>query len=192
MIKRLVVVDIDETLFVTKAKIYVKKNGKIVKELTNSEFNEYKLNSGEEFDFEQFKDTDLFVETSIPNLKMIDIVNKLQNVKNTQIVILTARNNMDDKEKFLNFFRGFGMNVGHFKNNQIHIIRSGELEDNISTAEKKKLIISRLINNNDFNLIEFYDDNLENLNVLDEFAEKGCLSYKFLVKIKENTIEKID
>ena len=41
--KGLTIFDIDETMFKTKAKVKVVKNGETIKSLTNQEFNKYKL-----------------------------------------------------------------------------------------------------------------------------------------------------
>ena len=40
--KGLTMFDVDETMFITKAKVKVMKNGKVVKKLDNQEFNTYK------------------------------------------------------------------------------------------------------------------------------------------------------
>ena len=50
----LTIFDIDDTLFHTTAQIKVMKDGKVVQSLTNQEFNNYKLQPGEEFDFGEF------------------------------------------------------------------------------------------------------------------------------------------
>lgn len=67
--------DIDETVFNTFAKIIVrdKNTGKEITQLTNQEFNSYKLKDNEEFDFQQFGDAKIFKDTS----KVIDSVMKL-------------------------------------------------------------------------------------------------------------------
>ena len=66
--------DIDETVFNTFAKIIVrdKNTGKEITQLTNQEFNSYKLKDNEEFDFQQFGDAKIFKDTS----KVIDSVMK--------------------------------------------------------------------------------------------------------------------
>ena len=46
--------DIDETLFHTKAKVQVLKDGKINKILDNQQFNSYKLKKGESFYYGKF------------------------------------------------------------------------------------------------------------------------------------------
>jgi hypothetical protein len=63
--------DIDDTLFLTKANVYVKKDGKIVKKLTNKQYNTYELQDGETFDYVEFHDSKYFNSTSEPIIKSI-------------------------------------------------------------------------------------------------------------------------
>jgi FMN phosphatase YigB (HAD superfamily) len=51
---RILLFDVDDTLIHTTAQIGVLKNGKLLKKITNDEFNEYKLKPGESFDFSEF------------------------------------------------------------------------------------------------------------------------------------------
>ena len=85
--KGLTIFDIDETMFKTKAKVKVIKNGETIKSLTNQEFNKYKLKSGEKFDFGEFKNAKVFNKTSTPIARMIDKV-KPQSVP--QLVLILA------------------------------------------------------------------------------------------------------
>ena len=87
----LTVFDIDETLFQTKAKIKVMKDGKVVKTLTNFEFNSYKLQQGETYDFGQFKDAKFFAKTSTPIGRMIakaKAIIKNATAKGSKVIIL--------------------------------------------------------------------------------------------------------
>ena len=68
----LTIFDIDDTLFHTTATINVKKDGKVIKNLTNQEFNTYKLGKGEEFDFAEFKNAEKFAKESRPIGKMLE------------------------------------------------------------------------------------------------------------------------
>ena len=72
--KGLTMFDVDETMFITKAKVKVIKNGKIIKRLNNQEFNTYKKKDGEEFDFGEFKNAEVFNRTSTPIARMINKV----------------------------------------------------------------------------------------------------------------------
>ena len=70
----LTIFDIDETMFKTKAKVKVMKDGKLVKSLDNQQFNKYKLKKGESFDFGQFRSAEIFNKTSTPIARMINTV----------------------------------------------------------------------------------------------------------------------
>ena len=86
---QLVIFDIDDTLLHTTAKINVVKDGRVVRSLTNQEFNNYKLQPGEEFDFGEFRNARKFEEESIPIGPMLD---KLRSdlAAGHDVVMLTA------------------------------------------------------------------------------------------------------
>ena len=67
----LTIFDIDDTLFHTTAKVLVKKDGKVIHSLDNQQFNDYKLKTGEEFDFGEFRSAKKFKEESRPIGKMM-------------------------------------------------------------------------------------------------------------------------
>ena len=155
--------DIDETLLKTKAKIYVIKDGQIVKKLSNQEFNNYHLQAGESFDFREFSDSKLFAKTSKPIIPMIKKIKAL--FKNMQgkgeIALLTARADFDDKNRILEYFRGLGINVGHYKDGKIHIIRTGNLGK--PSAIAKKEVVSNILKTNKYYKTRLYDDDKKNL-----------------------------
>ena len=62
----LTIFDIDETLFHTKAKVGVVKDGKVIRMLDNQEFNTYKRKKGETYDYGQFANAEVFRKTSTP------------------------------------------------------------------------------------------------------------------------------
>ena len=102
--KGLTIFDIDETMFITKAKVKVVKNGKVIKKLDNQEFNTYKKKDGEEYDFGEFKNAEVFKKTSTPVARMINKVRAI--LKNatkagSKVIIVTARPNFDNKKTFL-------------------------------------------------------------------------------------------
>ena len=60
--KGLTIFDIDDTMFTSGARVRVKnKNTGQVKELSPKEYNSYKLQSGEEWDYGEFKSSKIFV-----------------------------------------------------------------------------------------------------------------------------------
>jgi len=165
-------VDLDETLFFTKAKIIIKdENGNISRKLTNQEYNTYIASPGEVFDFSEFLDTDIFVNTSVPNAPMIKILQKLfENTKttNSEVYLLTARQDFDDKDKFLEFLVKHGIEAGHKDDQKVHVIRAGNLPGLDNASKKYHIIKKMLIDNTQFKKVRLYDDSRGNI---DAFLE---------------------
>lgn len=156
----LTIFDIDETLFHTKAMIKVVKDGKVVRELDNQQFNTYKLKAGEEFDFGQFRSAKIFRETSTPITRMIVKAKAIVKAKNnvaSRAIIVTARADFDDKKMFLQTFRDHGLPI-----DQMHVERSGNLGIS-SPAEAKKVVFRKYLNTKNYTKTRLYDDAMSNL-----------------------------
>ena len=103
----LTIFDIDETLFHTNAKIKVVQEKKVVKILDNQSYNNYKLKPGESFDYGQFKSAKIFKETSTPIAKIINRAKRIIHFatrKGSKVIIVTARQDMDDKKSSKRLF----------------------------------------------------------------------------------------
>lgn len=190
--KRIIFLDIDETLFRTFAKINIIKNGKIIKKIDNKEFNLYKLKEGERFGFEEFKNGKLFQETSqaiIPAIektkKIIEETKTRQSI-DTKIIILTAREDFYDKENFLDTFRKQGIDVDN--KDLLYVERSGNIKEG-SISEKKKQTILKYIKTGKYTKCRIVDDDINNIKALEDLANN--LSKNILKKIIEiNKIKK--
>ena len=159
----LTIFDIDETLFHTYAQIAVVANGKVVRKLTNSEFNTYQLKPGEKFDFSEFRSADKFAEsTPIPRMiaKAKAIANGIATKPNSRVIILTARADFDNKEKFLDVFRKQGLDMS-----KIRVERAGNIESDHDVATKKYMIIHTYLNTRQFSKVRLFDDSMANLKV---------------------------
>lgn len=160
-------VDIDETLFRTFAKIHVidKETGEVKRKLDNQEFNSYTLKPDEEFDFKEFRDANLFKETSKPIIPTINRIKRMismlkQNTRGSKIIFLTARADFDNKREFLNTFREHGIDVD-FKPD-VYIERVGNLTTGTIPQRKERVILSYLKNEN-FRRVRMFDDHEGNL-----------------------------
>ena len=158
--KGLTIFDIDETMFITKAKVKVVKNGKVIKKLDNQEFNTYKKKPGEEFDFGEFKDAKVFNRTSTPIARMINKVKAI--LKNatkagSRVIIVTARPNFDNKKVFLDTFRKQGIDI-----DKIYVERAGNLGGG-PAAENKKVIFKKYLDQKIYKRIRLFDDAMSNL-----------------------------
>lgn len=154
--------DIDDTLFHTTAHVAVMKDGKMIKDLTNQEFNTYELGAGETFDFNQFRDAAKFNAESKPISKMLNkaraILRNIEKKPDSKIIIVTARANFDNKEIFLNTFRKYGFDI-----DKVRVERAGNITDIQDVAFKKVVIIRNYLNTNQFSRVRLFDDSMTNL-----------------------------
>ncbi len=157
----LTIFDIDDTLFHTTAKIKVMKDGKVVRTLTNQEFNNYNLQPGEEFDFGEFRSAEKFAKESEPIKPMINTLKRiLDRAANTKVIMLTARADFDDKEKFLDTFTKYGIDMS-----RVHVHRAGNLPGDEPPAYKKAIWVRKYLNTGKYNRVNLIDDSMSNLKV---------------------------
>ena len=161
--KGLTIFDIDETLFHSKARVQIKKDGKVIKDIDNIEFNSYKLKKGEEFVFGQFRSAKIFNQTSTPIGKMINKAKAI--IKNatkagSKVIFVTARGDMDDKKLFVNTFKQQGIDM---KN--VYIERAGNLKSG-STYKDKQAVFEKYLSTGDYKRIRLFDDHVTNLYAL--------------------------
>ncbi len=152
--------DIDNTILDTKALIYVIKDGKIIKKLSNQEFNTYQLQKGESFDFSEFRDAELFNKTSIPIPMTVNILKsmfKRKGIKDQKVVFLTAREDFDDKEVFLSTFSNLGIPI-----NNIYVERTGNIKTG-TTSQKKEKVVKSYLDTGKYTVAKLFDDDIKNL-----------------------------
>ncbi len=158
----LTIFDIDDTLFHTTAQIGVVKDGKVIKTLTNQEYNHYTAKAGETFDFSEFKDADKFYKESKPIARMMDkakaILKNSENNPNSKVVIITARNDFNNKERFLATFRKHGFDI-----DKVRVERAGKISGEFIPAFKKAIIIRNYLNTKQFSRVRLFDDSMSNL-----------------------------
>jgi hypothetical protein len=156
----LTIFDIDDTLFHTTAQISVMKGGKVVRTLSNQEYNVYALQPGESFDYGEFRNAEKFNKESVPigpviaKLKAI-----LKNAGDSTVIMLTARNDFDNKELFLDTFNRYGIDMS-----KIHVHRSGSL--GLPSAEGKAVWIRKYLDTGKYGRVRLYDDAMSNLQML--------------------------
>lgn len=164
----LTIFDIDDTLFHTTAQIKVIKDGKPIRSLTNQEFNNYQLQPGEEFDFGEFRSAEKFAKESEPIKPMINTLKKiLARASNTKVIMLTARADFDDKEKFLNTFEKYGIDMS-----RVHVHRAGNLPGDDPPAYKKAIWVRKYLNTGKYNRVNLIDDSMSNLKVFKSLEQE--------------------
>ena len=150
---RIILFDVDDTLIHTTAQIGILKNGKYIKKITNSEFNEYILKPGEKFDYSEFDDPEILDNEQFTKYwKTL----KREYRKGTHIGILTARG---DCNMIYDFFKRKGIEI---KRELIFAVGDPRMGLVGSVAEKKSQVISNLTNLG-YKTMVFFDDNEANL-----------------------------
>jgi len=161
----LTIFDIDDTLMHTTAKIRVVRDGKTVKELTNQQFNNYRLQPGEEFDFGEFRDAEKFAQESTPIKPMIRELKAILAYTRGRVIMLTARADFDDRDTFIDTFQRLGIDMS-----RVHVHRAGNLPGNENPAYKKAVWVRRYLDTGKYRQVSLYDDSMTNLRVFKELA----------------------
>jgi phosphoserine phosphatase len=167
--KGLTIFDIDETLFQTKARVKVIKDGKVVRTLDNQEYNTYKLKDGESYDYGEFRSAEVFQNTSVPISKMIQKAKAI--IRNateagSRVIIVTARADFDDKKKFLDTFRKHGIDI-----DKVYVERAGNLGLG-SSAKNKRFIFHKYLRGGKYERVRFFDDAMSNITMFKAMAKK--------------------
>lgn len=148
--------DIDDTLSHPPKDVQVHVNdpsGKRVQSLSTTEFNTHKLPAGHSYDFSDFKSAEKFKLHPIrPMLAKMKGIHK----SGGNVEILTARSDFDDKHKFAQQWKRFGVDI-----NKIHVRRAGNVAG--SPASSKAKIISNAIKKNGHKEVHLYDDSKDNI-----------------------------
>jgi hypothetical protein len=163
--------DIDDTLFRTKARTLVIKDGKVVNRLDSKQIQEYQLKEGESYDWTEFASAEYFFETSVPIVHTINLAKKLIAQKkrepNDKILLITARPDLDDKDKFLSTFRKHGLDT-----DQMYVARVGDNESASGSviAARKVRVIKQHLTTGNYNLVQMFEDSKTNLKAFIRFS----------------------
>ena len=169
-VRTLNVWDIDDTLGVTSAKVQIKKDGKVIKELLPAEYNHYVLGPGEEKDFSQFRSGKVFRDTFKPINNVLDRAKSIvwNQSENSDSIILTARADFNDHEEFLQAFRDHGFPIDH-----VFVERSGnlsKLKPSSPAHINKGVILKKYLATGKYDRVRMWDDHEKNLDILFKVA----------------------
>ncbi|NDB30689.1 DUF2608 domain-containing protein [archaeon] len=162
--KGLTIFDIDDTMFISKARVIVKnKNNTTEKALTPQEFNSYKLGKDEYFDYGEFRSSKIFYQTATPIARMVakaKAIIKNATAKGSKVIVVTARSDMDDKDLFIKTFEAHGIPM---KN--VYVERAGNMSGKNSAANKS-IIFRKYLKTDEYARVRLFDDHKENLDAL--------------------------
>lgn len=161
---KILLFDVDNTLLESDVKVHVVKGGKLLRKLSSAEYNSYKLQPGEDFDYVEFEDPKILNNKSV-FLKYWDTLQREYN-SGTHIGILTARS---DANMFYDFFKNHGVTI---KRELVFAINDPKLGLKGDTIEERKAnAIKRLIDWG-YKTIVFFDDNVNNLKSAKKLEDK--------------------
>lgn len=160
---KIILFDLDDTIIHTTAEIMIMKDDKLVRRISNSEFNNYTLKDGETFNFGEFDDPNILANEKFT--KYWDTL-KREYRKGTHIGILTARSNA---AMIRRFFISKGIKI---KDELIIAINDPKLGLTGSIQERKAEAI-KILADGGYNLFVFFDDNEPNLQSA-KALEKEC------------------
>ena len=151
---RILLFDIDETLLKSVAKVYVYKDGKLVRELTPEQYNFDKLAEGEEYDYSDFRNYDTLMKSI-----MLPYWNTLKREyrKGTHIGIITARDGIKPIRKF---FLAKGIDI---KEDLIFAVADTALGLTDKSIEEGKAECVERLYEVGYRTFIFFDDNEANL-----------------------------
>lgn len=160
---RLIIFDIDDTLLVSDTKVFVMKDGEIIKELSAADFNEYKLGPGESFDFSDFMDIN-----SLRRGYFTRYINTLKKAyeKGIHICLLTARETTD---MIRDFFLENGIDI---KPELVIAVNDPKQPYHGSVSQRKAQAIEALVRQGGYKQIIFFDDNKANLKQAKKLSSK--------------------
>jgi len=75
----------------------------------------------------------------------------------SKVIIITARANFDDKNKFLNTFRRYGIDI-----DKVYVERAGNLNLG-SSAKNKRFIFHKYLRAGKYERVRFFDDAMSNI-----------------------------
>lgn len=155
--------DIDETLFAhdhNKLRVHVKDpSGRRVRTLTNQEFNSHQLDDGHSYDFSEFRSSDIFHQSAKPIRQMIAKM-KAMKKNGAKVEMLTARGDLDDKQKFAQIMGKYGIDIT--PKSGIHVRRAGNTPG--KPADTKAAHIAGAIQREGLSEVHLYDDSIDNIN----------------------------
>lgn len=168
----LTVFDLDETLFNSPGKVYIrhKVTREYVREASSSLTDE--LTEHEEYDYSDFRSAKLFFERAVPIEKMVKKYQKTIRDRgpDCKVCIITARADFDDRDLFLS-----ALKKHKIYHDDVHVYRAGNYEDRAPTTPlRKTAIIGDLLTNTKvyFDTVQMFDDAYKNLQAF--LGMKSC------------------
>lgn len=157
--------DVDNTILTTDSKIYVLSNGEVEKSLTPEEFNTYKLEKGQSFNFDDFRSSEVLHNTGkkTPYWKIAQNVNDSikRGTSKSEMYILTARPK-GSKNDLFTYLKKMGLSELKMKN----VYTLGDRHADLTIAQLKKISLKQIKKHH--TKAVFFDDDTSNIELAKE------------------------
>ena len=152
------VLDFDECLATTDAKINIFRNGAFYKSLNSKEYNEYKRKPGDKLDFSEFNDGEKIINAE--RYKMWYVVKNVSDAikegnKTAVLYILSARSSVV-RPFIYKFLKSYGIEI-----DLENILTIGDNVGKVNISEEKRKALVAL--KNEYDYVVFYDDDPKNI-----------------------------
>jgi hypothetical protein len=168
----LTAVDIDDTMFKTTAKIWIvdKNTREIIEKVGTAEFAARPLAADEDVVFTEFSDARKFAAESYAIDWMLNhskiLLRQIKRMPGSEMILLTARCDLDDKQLFLDTFRRHSFEI-----DSTYVERAGNLGTG-PTSENKQVVIRKYIRQERFKSFRMFDDSKSNLRAFLELKKE--------------------
>lgn len=161
--KSLTAIDIDDTLFRTSAQFRIvdSNTGELIERVEPAKLNFREMRPNEKLCYLEFADAQKFAQESFAIDWMLTraklLFKTIRGMPGSEMILLTARSDLNDKDLFLDTFRRHSFPV-----DGTYVERAG----NIGTgppSENKKAVLQRYIQTRDFECYRLFDDSRSNL-----------------------------
>ena len=162
--KKLIVYDVDDTLFFANQRIGLTING-VPQWITPQEFHEYDVAGliDHSVDYSLLLSSDDFVSCLKPNQICIELLIEDIDRADSDIIIMTARGEVDDVKKFKGAFRDHGIDIDSCE------FRFCSQDVTLSSHQKKKPQFQEMLAKH-YDHVTVYDDNVKNLETVHHVA----------------------
>lgn len=156
MIKQIAVLDFDDTLVFSSAKIrvYNSESNKLVTTLSSAQFNHYRKKCGDYMCFEDFESSEILNSSTLNHVYFNSMLKYIE--EGIEVAIVTARGNKRIIKEFLD------TREVKIKPSMIYATHDPSSELTGSITDRKKQAVEKIISKG-YNDIIFYDDSIENL-----------------------------
>ena len=107
----------------------------------------------------KFSDASLFNKTSQPINQTLGLLKTLSDLRQ-KVIIVTARQDLDNKNLFLDTFKNFGIDIEN-----CYVERSGNLK-NMKPSEAKKVVFRKYLSSGKYTKVTLYEDSVSNIQAL--------------------------